>query len=282
MVSPFMEAMLEMAAVQGISFNFSTGDCGDETYTSNQCRHDENPELISVNYPASSAYVTAVGGTSLFVDYNWNYAFETGWGTYIYSADDDDLGPGFVFGGGGGISKYYGPVAWQSSISGFTAGGYNAGSVGQYNKRALPDIAMLADPYTGLIIYVGGTTLPGAGAGGTSLACPLFAGTLTLINQARTLLNKGTPIGLAAPYLYTANSALISAQAINSIIPPHQVINGATPAPTGGPLSAFTISGVTFSWDSSLTIEPSNQFWNDVVGVGSPNIPNFVTVMANL
>ena len=285
-VAPFMETILEKAAAHGISFNFSTGDCGDETYTSSQCTNDDSPspEVISVNYPASSAYVTAVGGTSVFVDNSWNYAFETVWGTYINFVDDDPLplDHGFVFGGGGGISQYYGPVALQRSINGFTAGGYGAGTVGQYNKRALPDIAMLGDPFTGLIIYLDGARFPGSGIGGTSLACPLFAGTLTLINQARALLNKNTPIGLAAPYLYTANATLLNAQAINRIIPPHQIINGATPAPAGGPLSAFTVSGVTFGWDSSLTITPESQFWNDAVGVGSPNIPNFVTTMATL
>ena len=54
--------------------------------------------------------------------------------------------------------------------------------------RAVPDIAMLADPYTGLTIYEGNGYFV---YGGTSLACPLFSGTLTLVNQARALLNGG-------------------------------------------------------------------------------------------
>src|SRR6185312_4101921 len=132
-----METTLETAAASGISVDFSTGDCGDGTYHSSwPCTASGS---ANVEYPASSAYSTAVGGTSVFVDNNWNYAFESLWGSYY---------AGHFYGGTtGGISQFYGPVTWQSSISGFTAGGYNAGTVGDYNMRALPDIAMLADPY---------------------------------------------------------------------------------------------------------------------------------------
>jgi subtilase family serine protease len=265
-VFPSMETTLETAAANGISFSFSSGDCGDNF---NTC---EFVGQIEVNYPSSSAFVTSIGGTSAFVDNSWNYAFETGWGTFTTQ---------FVYGGGGGISQDYGPVTWQNSISNFTAGGYTAGTVGHYDKRALPDVAMLADPTTGLNIYEaydGGWMV----IGGTSLACPVFSATLGLVNQARALLSKSTPIGLAAPYLYNENSTLRNASALNLIIPPHQIISGATPPPGGAPLSAFTIGSTTFSWDSTLTIEPEDQFWNDVAGVGSPNIPNFVGTMANM
>ena len=183
--SPAMETRLETAAAAGISFNYSTGDCGDGKYSSSwPC------SIIgvtpTVEYPASSAYTTAVGATSMFVDNNWNYAFEALWGSYY---------DGQFYGGTtGGISQYYGPVAWQNSISNFSAGGYTDGPISSYGKRALPDIAMLGDPYTGLTIYEGGTSFV---YGGTSLACPLFSATLTLVNQARMLRNNGTadPIG---------------------------------------------------------------------------------------
>jgi subtilase family serine protease len=177
----------------------------------------------------------------------------------------------------------YPSPSWQSSISSFTAGGYNAGTIGSYNKRAVPDVGMLADPYTGLIVYASNAGGSPFTVGGTSLACPLFSGTLALINQARSLINEGAPvpIGQAAPLLYINNSILLISQAIMPVVPPHQIISGATQAPSGAPLSAFTISGVTYSWDSSLTII-ENQYWNDVVGVGTPNIPNFVVLMALL
>lgn len=275
--SPAMETRLEIAAAHGISFNFSTGDCGDGTYNSSwPC--SMNSAQANVQYPASSAFTSAVGGTSTFVDNNWNYAFETLWGSYYNGA--------YYGGTTGGISQFYGPVSWQNSISNFIAGGYTLGTVGAYGKRALPDIAMLADPYTGLTIYASHGSFV---YGGTSLACPLFSATLLLINQERTLLNGGIPkrLGQAAPYLYTQNTTLHYGQGLRLISPPHLIIDGATPAPVGAPSSAFKIylaDGynyyLTFGWDSSMSIEPERQFWNDGVGVGSPNLPNFVPLMA--
>ena len=144
---------------------------------------------------------------------------------------------------------------------------------------------MLGDPGTGLLIVAEGAQVQD---GGTSLACPLFSATLVLVNQARSLLNKCTPIGQAAPYLYKNNQLLLEKRALNLIIPPAVIISGATPPPatpisgTPAPASSFTIGHTTFGWDSTLTLEPENQFWNDGVGVGSPNIPNFVLTMANM
>lgn len=274
-----LETPLQTAASRGMSINFAAGDCGDQTYNSSwPCsRLSATP---SIQYPVSSAYVTAVSGTSLFVDANWNYAFESGWGTLVGSQQNNGS---FYSGSMGGISKFQSFPSWQAPISGFEAGGY--GTVGN-THRAIPDIAMLGDLYTGLLTYSEGGCTP-CWDGGASLATPLFSGALTLVNQARALLaGRANPIGLAAPYFYLNNNTLIRSRAINLITPPHQIISGAVPA-SGGPTSAFVLYDsffsqyVTFNWDSSLTIV-EDQFWNDVVGVGSPNIPNFVQTMAIL
>lgn len=274
-----LESALEIAAVRGISVNVSSGDCGDYTYTTAKCTPAHAP-TPAVNYPGSSAYVTSVGATALFVNNNYRYSFETLWGK-VANANESYS---FDGGTGGGISLYYGPVSWQSSISNFTAGGY--GIISNFgNKRAVPDIAMLGDPQTGLLIISDGVQIQD---GGTSLASPLFSGTLVLVNQARKLLNKDTPIGLAAPYLYQQNQHLVAQRALNVIMPPTAIIRGATipgVASINGipvPGTAFTVSNKTFGWDSSLTIEPESQFWNDAIGVGSPNIPIFVKEMANM
>ncbi len=269
-----LESWLSAAAAHGISVNFSSGDCGDNTYTTTKKCHGTWPSSPKVDYPSSSAYVTAVGATAVFVDNQYRYAFETVWGAVKNLAYDG--------GTGGGISRHYGPVTWQSSISTFSAGGYGLIS-SHASRRALPDIAMLGDPKTGLIIYSNNSHVQD---GGTSLACPLFSATLLLVNQSRVLLNKSTPIGQAAPYLYQMNDTLRSAHALNLIVPPAVIISGATPPPSGviqantAPASSFTIHNDTYGWDSSLTVEPEQQFWNDAIGVGSPNIPNFVMTMA--
>lgn len=272
-----LDATLQTASGMGLSINFAAGDCGDQTYNSawTCSSFGSSP---SIQYPVSSTYVTAVSGTSLFVDNNYNYAFESGWGNYRN---------GHPYSGSmGGISHWRSFPIWQTPISNFTAGGY--GTVGNHN-RAIPDIAMDADYYTGLIIYQGGSFYQ---TGGASQSTPLFSGVLALVNQARALLNNGTPnpLGLAAPYFYTFNNQLITSKALNLVVPPHQIISGATPVnnpPVGTtpPDSAFNIlvstDTITFNWDGVLSIV-ENQFWNDVVGVGAPNVPNFVSVMARL
>lgn len=61
----------KLGAIEGIGFYFSSGDDGDEV---------ANTGKKQVDTPANSAWVTAVGGTSLAVGQGDKYQFETGWG----------------------------------------------------------------------------------------------------------------------------------------------------------------------------------------------------------
>src|SRR5262249_20094825 len=63
--------ILQVAAAEGIGENFSTGDNGDETVQTG---------TKSVDFPSSSPWVNAVGGTSLFTNSDGTYNTETGWG----------------------------------------------------------------------------------------------------------------------------------------------------------------------------------------------------------
>ena len=66
--------------------------------------------------------------------------------------------------------------------------------------RVVPDVAALADPETGFVIIYKGVHEQ---FGGTSLACPIFAGIQALASQGRRF-----PIGFANPLLYTATNLL--------------------------------------------------------------------------
>ena len=66
------DQVFQLGAVEGIGFYFSSGDNGDEV---------ANTGTKQVDTPANSAWVTAVGGTSLAVGKNDKYLWETGWGT---------------------------------------------------------------------------------------------------------------------------------------------------------------------------------------------------------
>jgi subtilase family serine protease len=69
------ERILQTGALEGIGFNFSSGDDGDES--------GPLGGATSVDYPASSPFATAVGGTSLFLNSNNSYLGESGWGTFL-------------------------------------------------------------------------------------------------------------------------------------------------------------------------------------------------------
>src|SRR5664280_1184991 len=73
-----LEDTLIQAAAEGIGVYFSSGDNGDETSVMGYATPD---------WPASSPWVTAVGGTSLGINASNAIALETGWGTSNYNCD---------------------------------------------------------------------------------------------------------------------------------------------------------------------------------------------------
>lgn len=179
-----VEFIFKQGAAQGISINFASGDWGDnvDIYYSN------NNPLPSVVYPASSPWVTAVGGTTLLLTSYNGYKSETGWSNPFHNY------PGST----GGLSQYYMAQPWQTGAIGLiNAGGY--GLVGTH--RAVPDISMVAAGETGVITYGGGMSVEGTYSG-TSVSCPLFSAIIALANQQRVTQGLST-IGLVTPLLYT-------------------------------------------------------------------------------
>ena len=181
------EVVFLQGALQGISFMFSSGDDGDEL---------ANTGIKQSDSSASDPYATAVGGTSTAIDANATLSAEDGWGTakYTLSADGKSWIPvGYLYGAGGGYSTMFNRPGYQHGVVPSTAP----------PGRAVPDVAMDADPTTGMLI--GETqTYPNGSAhygeyriGGTSLASPLFAGITAL-----TLQHAGGRIGFLNPTIY--------------------------------------------------------------------------------
>lgn len=113
----------------------------------------------SVSYPAASAYVTAVGGTSLRVGTGGAWTEEVWTGT------------------GSGCSAYIAKPAWQDDPNCPT--------------RTMNDVAAVADPGTGVAVYA---TYGGEGwlvVGGTSAGTPLIAAAYALTGTA-DLINDGS------------------------------------------------------------------------------------------
>jgi subtilase family serine protease len=161
------DLILAETALQGQSVFVSSGDGG------SQCSIAVNPGAPvgapNVEYPASSPYVTAVGGTSLLTN----------------SADDTYYAEIAWINGGGGISVFENASPWQ----------YSNIQLAQTGKRAVPDIAMDADPnVSGMNTIVAGTY---AGYGGTSLASPLAMGVFSRVSS-----RHNNALGEAAASLY--------------------------------------------------------------------------------
>lgn len=165
------DIVFQQAAAQGQTFFFSSGDGGSRTgcYT-------HRGLFVEPNYPATSPYVTAVGGTTVYTNADGSYASEKAWS-----------------GSGGGYSKVEAAPSWQ--VGTINVCGGRQGRCG----RSIPDLAMDADPNSGAIIVVNGKS---AQYGGTSLAAPLA--TAVWLRIAAVSANPG----FAAPQLYQVQSQL--------------------------------------------------------------------------
>lgn len=285
--------ILEQAAAEGVDVNFSSGDSGDESV---------NLGYKSADFPTDSPYATSVGGTSLSLDANNNIAFQTGWGTnltcisgkspiassdYCGTPANPPVSLGFQFGAGGGESRAFAKPDFQSALPG--------------TGRLVPDVSLLADPYTGVeIIQTTGGQIGFGAIGGTSLACPMFSAMMAIATQA----NGGQGFGQVAPLLYsmqsgqTASTPLYDVQALGSNTNVSgSITSGSTTttvmadqlaSPLNGTtsyISAFYNSPystrwyvITFGTDSSLQTAPG---WDNVTGVGTPNGVNFVTALTH-
>jgi subtilase family serine protease len=164
-----IDASLQYAASQGVTFYFSSGDFGYASGTNCDPSKSICTQALP-SYPADSPYAVAVGGTTLDTGAGYSYGSETAWN-----------------GSGGGCSIVEPRPVWQTGVAAAPCAG-----------RAEPDVSAVADPSTGAYVFFNGRH---AEVGGTSLAAPLWAGMMTDVN--RSLTDAGhPPTGFAAPRLY--------------------------------------------------------------------------------
>jgi subtilase family serine protease len=248
-------ALLKQAALQGIGVYVASGDNGDELLSTGEKQVDTS---------GSNPYATAVGGTALGIGPKGQYWFEAGWGTHRYELADNGKSwvlPSFYGGAGGGTSALFGRPSYQNGViwKGAPAG------------RGVPDVGMLADPNTGMIVghtqdFPEGVHYDQYRVGGTSLATPLFAAAQALTSQALKMR-----LGFANPRIY----ALYKKQQAGGA----KVFHDVTPAFDGfanaradyvdgvGKSAGLAYTVRTFDDDTSLA---TRNGWDHVTGVGSP------------
>jgi subtilase family serine protease len=213
------DATFIMADSMGVSVLFSSGDDGDNF---------ADFGLTVPDYPPTSPFVTAVGGTSLEVKGDTRTA-EYGWSTakqvLCVSATTNcgsataPLGTlNWQAGGGAGTSYTYLQPSYQANVVPAALALKNEAIFGPQPLRVVPDISMDADASTGMLIGLTQTFANGTVAysqfkeGGTSLASPLLAGVIADADQA-----AGGAIGFLNPTLYSVDQH--SATAFNDIVP---------------------------------------------------------------
>src|ERR1022692_1279124 len=275
------DLIFKAGAAEGIGFFFSSGDSGYESPA-----EDPGSDQIQVDSPTSSPFVTSVGGTSLAIGKHGNYQFETSWGTLLdplaangtsWSSPPPGQYPaGYDGSSGGGTSTVYTQPSYQRGVvPNRLSHRLPDGTISKTAMRVVPDVSALADPSTGMM--VGQTVLQPNGKtfafslsrfGGTSVACPTFAGIEAAAQQA-----AGRPLGFANPVIYARFGTAAFRDVTNHPFGPGhlaQVRNNYTnPATKQLPLETFLRTlGIDGEGAAAL---PATKGYDDSTGVGSPS-----------
>ncbi|MBF9069017.1 outer membrane protein assembly factor BamB family protein [Streptacidiphilus fuscans] len=162
-------AALHPAAV---SNSWGSSEFSEESFYDGHCKLADSVCVQSTGdngypsgYSATNPYVLAIGGTSLQLDANGNTLGETAWRST-----------------GGGLSFFEPRPAYQNGVQ-------------PSPYRATPDVSMVADPNTGVPVYLtlqlGGTNRSlWMEVGGTSLAAPIWGAIITDTDQLRAAAGK--------------------------------------------------------------------------------------------
>ncbi|MEW2618708.1 putative Ig domain-containing protein [Streptomyces sp. NPDC048106] len=141
----------------GVAITVSAGDSG-----------------YGAEYPATSQYVTAVGGTALNTSTN-----SRGWTESVWNTSSTE-------GTGSGCSAYDPKPTWQTDTG--------------CSKRMESDVSAVADPATGVAVYDSYGSGGWAVYGGTSASAPIIAGTYALAGTPGT-----SDYPAKYPYSHTSN-----------------------------------------------------------------------------
>ncbi|MGP6220516.1 S8 family serine peptidase [Caldiplasma sukawensis] len=158
--------VFKLAAAKGISVFAASGDSGAM----------DGVKTLSVNFPASDPYLTAVGGTTL--NFNGKNYTQSGWDN-----------------SGGGFSTVFSAPSYQKQLKYFNS-----------TSRGVPDISAIANPQDGVIVFANNCEYL---IGGTSLATPISAGIFALISE-----RSGRRLGFLDPLLYNISESSFYGKAI--------------------------------------------------------------------
>ncbi len=233
------------AGVSVVSMSWGYGEFPDEaSYDSNFTTSGityvaSSGDGGAIEWPATSANVLSVGGTSLKLSPSGGYGSETGW-----------------IDSGGGLSTTLSEPAYQMAVQ----------STGD---RSTPDVSFDADPYTGVSIYaIPSDSTTGSGqwevVGGTSAGAPAWAGIIAIANQGRALagLTSLTGSTQTLPDLYAIAAAGFNKVPATSGGGSNMAINTPaynTQAGLGSPMGVALVDALVGSTTTSPTPTPESD-----------------------
>lgn len=229
-LAPVRSALADVHTRGTTAFNASGDLAGLECKGGDDWDSPPGPSDVGLDSIASLPEMTSVGGTTLSTDATGKWLAEQAWFDVPLSQ-----------GTGGGVSSLFDMPPWQRAAAGQIPRDRSAG------RRMTPDIAAVADPFTGVKIVLNGNTVVG---GGTSQSAPIWAGLAAVMTQYLKA-NGGNAIGDINPLLYRIAQ--------------------------GAPLPAFR--DVTLGGNAVDTAGPGYDL---VSGLGTPDVANLARNLLTL
>jgi len=294
-----LNTFLEQAASQGQTVVSAAGDSG-STDCYGEYKTVAQNEQLAVDFPASSQYVTGVGGTEFpsadigagnntyfdaqsstdIVSSAKSYIPEMVWNDDVAATADScnakvpvaDCDP--VASGGGGVSIFTAQPSWQTgTIAGV--------AVPNNGKRMVPDIAMTASPFNAPLAFctsdstfwesgqkascTNGLRDSSSGdltvGGGTSFEAPTFSALVAIINQAKNSTGQG--VLNSTLYSLAATSAYATAF--------HDITSGGNQC----------LSGTSYCASPGTTDYPATTGYDEASGLGSIDFFNLLNAWPN-
>jgi len=224
----------------GVTIVVSSGDDGVANFGA---RSDKSECGFHPSYPATVPYVVAVGATK---------GPESGSAEVACQSDNG----GIITTGGGFSTTFSRPSYQNTQVTKFLSNTTNLPPTSQFAStgRGYPDVSMAGYNYD---VIIGGSKYQ---VSGTSASAPVFAGVLSLANNARFKKGK-TAVGFVNPSLYS-----ISASLYNDV--------------TSGDNKCCAKSGLQpVCCTYGFYCTPG---WDAVTGLGSVNVGKFVDALAAL
>ncbi len=271
-----LNAVLAQAASQGQSVIVASGDSGSTDCYGEAGLTTAQQQAIAVDFPASSQYVTAMGGTEFpaadVASTNTAYWQAASGSDLVSSAlsyipeqvwnDDSTAG---LSSGGGGVSTLTSRPSWQTGVPGIPSGTF----------RFVPDISLTSSPNNAGYLFCSSDTSIGVTgsctngfrdsnnvnltvAGGTSFAAPIFAGMLAVINDK--LNSTGQGVINSTLYTLAANSATYASAF-------HDITSG------GNQCTA----GTSICSTAGASQYPATTGYDEASGLGSVDLFNLMT-----